>query len=141
MEYLILAAIVSLLFGILFLMSPETLGKWGEAGNRTIMVIDEKLSSIRLLTGLALLILGGFIIWAVAPYGALWYLHLIGIISIFFGILYLAAPDGLKMLSTIFNVVLLSTDEVVLAVRKTIGIILLVAGAYILYSVYYLGAK
>jgi hypothetical protein len=90
---------------------------------------------------LALLILGGFIIWAIVPYGALWYLHLIGVISLFFGILYLAAPDGLKTLSTIFNVVLLSTDEVVLAVRKTVGIILLVAGAYILYSVYYLGAK
>lgn len=141
MEYLILAAIVSLLFGVMFLMSPETLGKWGEASNRTVMVLDEKLSSIRLLTGLALLILGGFIIWAIVPYGALWYLHLIGVISLFFGILYLAAPDGLKTLSTIFNVVLLSTDEVVLAVRKTVGIILLVAGAYILYSVYYLGAK
>lgn len=141
MEYLISAAILSLLFGMLFLMSPEILGKWGEIGNRTIMVLDEKLSSLHLVIGLMLLILGGFIIWAILPYGALWYLHSIGIISLFFGILYLAAPKGLKTLSTIFNVVLLSTDEVVLAARKTAGITLLAAGIYILYSVYYLGAK
>ncbi|MFA4905301.1 MAG: hypothetical protein WC645_02235 [Candidatus Margulisiibacteriota bacterium] len=141
MEYLITSAVLSLLFGMLFLLSPEILGRLGEIGNRTIMVLDEKLTNLHLVTGLALLILGGFIIWAILPYGALWYLHSIGLISLFFGFLYLAAPKGLKTLSTIFNVVLLSTDEVVLAVRKTAGITLLVAGIYILYSIYYLGAK
>lgn len=141
MEYLIFTAILSLLFGILFLLTPETLGRWGEAGNRTILVLDEKLSSVRVFAGGILLLLGLWISWSAFNYSSLWFLHLIGILAIFFGLLYLIAHQGIKTLSTIFNVVLLSTDEVVMAVRQTVGIVLLVAGVYILYAVYYLSGR
>jgi uncharacterized membrane protein HdeD (DUF308 family) len=141
MEYMIFAAIVSLLFGILFLMSPETLGKWGGVSNQTVMVLDEKLSAARTIVGVILLLMGLFISWSAFGYGSLWYLHIIGIIAIFFGLLYLISPQGLKTLSSICNVVLLSTDEVAMASRQIIGIIMLVFGAYMLYAVYYLSGK
>jgi len=142
MSLLVFTGLVSLLFGVLFLMAPETLGRWNEVGNRTIMVLDEKLSPLRTWVGAVLLIAGGFIIWAAFPYSTeLWYLHIIGAIVLFFGLLFIAFPHGLKNLSRIFDTVLLSTDEMILGVRKTLGILLLIAGAYIIYASVYTSGK
>jgi uncharacterized membrane protein HdeD (DUF308 family) len=142
MSLLVFTGLVSLLFGVLFLMSPETLGRWSEVGNRTVMVLDEKLSSIRNWVGAALLIAGAFMVWAAFPYSVeLWYLHVIGVIALFFGLLFIAFPHGLKNLSRIFDTVLLSTDELILGVRKTLGILLLIAGAYIIYASVYTSGK
>jgi len=142
MNLMLFAGLVSLLFGVLFLMSPEILGRWNEISNRTVMVLDEKISPIRTWVGAILLIAGAFIIWAAFPHSAeLWYLHVIGAIVLFFGLLFIAFPHGLNNLSRVFDTVLLSTDEVILGVRKTLGILLLIAGAYIIYASIYTSGK
>jgi len=139
---LMFVGLISLLFGILFLMSPETLGRWSEVGNRTVMVLDEKISPVRNWVGAALLIAGAFMVWAAFPHSVeLWYLHIIGVIALFFGLMFLTYPHGLKNLSRFFDTVLLSTDELILGVRKTLGILLIIAGAYIIYASVYTSGK
>ncbi|MFH2034657.1 MAG: hypothetical protein ABIJ26_08185 [Candidatus Margulisiibacteriota bacterium] len=126
-----------MIFGLLFLLSPATLGKAGEVCNKTLLVLDDSLSKVRVVVGIVLIAAGLLIAWMAYPSGAqLWYLHAIAIIAVFFGVLYLAFPKALTTLSNIFNVILLPTDEILISIRKVVGIILIIASAYMLISSY-----
>jgi len=114
------------------------LGKFGEVGNKTLLVLHEKLSPVRFVIGLALLALGLWILISLFPYPEFWYINIIAALAIFFGLLFLVFPRSLEVLSNIFNTVLLSIDELILAVKKVAGIVLLIAGSYILYNFYYI---
>jgi len=140
MGYLIFAGAVSLLFGLLFLISPEVLTKLGAISNKTILVLDEKISPIKSIVGIILILAGVWMIWTVFPYTDLWYVTVIAVISLFFGFLYVFFPNGLKFLSDICNVILISPeDELLMGARKTVGILLIILGMYIFY-VYYSSA-
>jgi hypothetical protein len=137
---MIFAGICALLFGVLFLMSPDLLGKVGDVANRTVLVLDDKISSMRIAAGVVLIAVGLWMLFMALPYGELWYLNIIAAISMFFGLLFVAVPNGLTSLSNVCNTVMLSTDEIVMAVRKTVGILLIIGGIYMLYAVYYMTA-
>ena len=137
MEYLIFAGLVSFLFGLLFLISPEVLMKMGAVSNRTIMVLDEKISPVKSIVGIVLILAGVFMVWSVYPYNDLWYVTIIAVISLFFGFLFVFFPNGLKFLSDACNMILISPeDELIMGARKTIGILLVILSIYLFY-VYY----
>jgi hypothetical protein len=136
MEFLTFAGAVALLFGVLSLMSREMLISLGNALNRPIVTIDDRLRSIRVPLGVLLLVVGVWNIMIAFGYPQLWYLHLIGIFILFFGLLYLFVPEWLTVISQFLDQILLSTDELFIGTRKTIGVILLLAAVYIFYSVY-----
>ena len=138
MYYLLFSGIVAIVFGLIFLLSVKVLGKFGETGNKTLLVLHEKLSPIRFVVGSILLALGFWILISFFPYPEFWYINIIAALAIFFGLLFLVSPRSLEVLSNIFNTVLLSTDEVVLTIKKIAGIVLLIAGSYILYNFYYI---
>jgi len=140
MEYLIFAGLVSFLFGLLFLISPEVLMKMGAVSNRTIMVLDEKISPVKSIVGIVLILAGVFMVWSVYPYNDLWYVTIIAVISLFFGFLFVFFPNGLKFLSDACNMILISPeDELIMGARKTIGILLVILSIYLFY-VYYSSA-
>jgi hypothetical protein len=139
MTYMVFAGLVSLFFGLLFLLSPEFLAKMGKACNQTLIVLDHKVDPVKGVVGVIFILLGAWILWMVFPYGELWYLNAIAAISLFFGLLFLFFPAGLKFLSDISNTILLSTDDVVMGARKTIGVLLLILCIYIFYASYYSG--
>lgn len=136
MEWLITAGIVSLLTGILLVFSSDTLQKIGEILNKPVASIDGAVMGIRLPAGIALVIVGGWIISVAFGYASLWYLHLIGALILFFGLLYLFLPQWLGIVSRIADQLLLSTDELVLGTRKSFGVVLIVVAIYIFYSAY-----
>ncbi|MFA5113642.1 MAG: hypothetical protein WC529_05025 [Candidatus Margulisiibacteriota bacterium] len=136
MEWLITAGIVSLLTGILLVFSSDTLQKIGEVLNKPIASIDGAVMGIRLPAGIALVIVGGWIISVAFGYTSLWYLHLIGALILFFGLLYLFLPQWLGIVSRVADQLLLSTDELVLGTRKSFGVVLIVVAIYIFYSAY-----
>ena len=73
----------------------------------------------------------------VFPFGSLWYLNIVAFIALFFGLLFLFFPNGLKFLSDISNTMLVSTDDMVMGARKTIGVLLIILSIYIFYAAYY----
>jgi hypothetical protein len=136
MEFLIFTGVVALFFGAISLMSREMLVSLGNALNRPIVSIDDKLRTIRVPLGVILLVVGVWNIMIAFGYPELWYLHLIGIFILFFGLLYLFVPEWLVVISRFLDQVMLSTDELYIGTRKTIGVVLLLAAVYIFYSVF-----
>jgi len=104
--------------------------------NKPLVYLDQKLRSVRLLSGIALVIIGGWIIWVAANYKELWFLNIIGIILIFFGLLYLFLPGWLDQISVVMDKTLLSPDEIVISIRRSLGIIFIIIAIYIFYSAY-----
>ncbi|MBN2058655.1 MAG: hypothetical protein JW782_07650 [Candidatus Saganbacteria bacterium] len=139
MELLLFAGIIALIFGVLSLFSREMLLYLGDALNRPIVSIDDKLKAIRIPLGLVLVVIAGWIISVAFSYPTLWYLHIIGIVILFFGLLYLFVPRWLDHLSRFLDQTMLSTDEILIGLRKAVGIVLMLAAIYIFYSVYLVG--
>ncbi|MFH1347491.1 MAG: hypothetical protein ABIH22_02265 [Candidatus Margulisiibacteriota bacterium] len=136
MEWLITAGIIALILGIFSIFSREMLLNVGAALNKPVVYVDDKLKAVRMPFGVALVVIGGWIISVAFNYPMLWYLHLVGIIILFFGLLYLFVPQWLDVISKFLNQSMLSTDEIIIGTRKTIGVLLILAAIYIFYSVY-----
>ena len=125
-----------LIFGGLFLFSREALLALSAFLNKPLAYVDRGLGAYRMLVGIVLVIIGGWVISVAFSYPELWYLHIIGALVLFFGLLYLFLPGWLDRLSKILDQTLLSTDEAVIGARKSLGIILMVVAIYVFYSAY-----
>ncbi|HVN67107.1 MAG TPA: hypothetical protein VMT55_01955 [Candidatus Sulfotelmatobacter sp.] len=133
MGWIIAAIMIVLVVGLgLLFIGRSQAPAW--ALDQTIAYIDEKISSVRVVAGIVLVIIGGWFISIAFNYAALWYFLPVGLIVIFFGLLYLFLPGWLPLLSKIADQNVFSADEYVYAARKMIGIVLAVAAAgYIIY--------
>lgn len=60
MAVMIIAGVVSLLFGVVFLFAPELLKRWSDQVNRQLAQLDQTLMQHRVGTGLCLLAIGIF---------------------------------------------------------------------------------
>lgn len=70
--YLIAVGMVSLVFGVLFLVSPQTIRNISDKVNRTIGSVDEKLYTLRVGTGVSLIliaILAFFVVYSLSTLG------------------------------------------------------------------------
>lgn len=136
MAYLLTAAIITLLFGLIFLFTPNFLTSLGTVLNRVVLYLDEKLSPVKMLVGIVLILVGAWVMWTVARYPELSYLSALWIICLAFGLLFLFFGNWLSWLSDVSNKVIFSTDDVVVGSRKIFGVILLIASVYIFYAAY-----
>jgi len=132
MEWIITSGIIALIVGVTLLLS-DSLRAIARVLDRTVAYIDDKVSSVRIVAGIVLVILGGWFISIAMNYTSLWFFHLIGVIVLFFGLLYLFLPGWLAVLSRVADQIVFSTDEYVFAARKVIGIIMVIAAGYILF--------
>lgn len=132
------AGILSILFGIILLMSPETLKKLNEFSNRPLFKLDEVIAPFHTTVGVILLIVAAWLLWAMqgASMTEYWYMPVLAVVSLFFGILFLFSKSALKQISQQADKLMLATDDLVLAGRRTIGFLLVVAGVYIVAAVY-----
>ncbi|MBU0574263.1 MAG: hypothetical protein ABIJ26_05540 [Candidatus Margulisiibacteriota bacterium] len=140
MTYTLFAGLVSLIAGLMLLFFPNAMAKTGDALNRVVVNLDEKVSRIRLVMGILLLLAGGLILWQALPLdGQAWYMFVIAVLALFFGLLFLVFPNGLAALSKIFDKMLISTDSLLLTTgRKIAGIILIILAIYQLITVYFM---
>ena len=88
-EWLVTAGVILLIFGFLLIFSRNALVVLGAILNAPVATIDEKLKSYRILAGVVLVVIGGWLISVAFGYPSLWYLHIMGVIVLFFGLLYL----------------------------------------------------
>jgi hypothetical protein len=136
MGWLLASGIVSFLAGTVFLFSEKGMSRLSIVLGQTVVYLDGSLNSIRVPLGVGLVVAGGWLISIAFSYASLWYLHIIGATSLFFGLLYLFLPNWLAVFSKIADQVLFSVDEVILGARKSFGAILIIAASYIFYAVY-----
>jgi len=135
MDYLWFCALVSLVFGLLFLASPQALGTLGEVFNAALFVLNGQTMRFRVWIGIAFLVIAAWFFYVGLGTPA-WYLTVCWIVTLAFGLLYLLLPGWLSWLSKASNALLLSTDELALGWRRVIGIALIVASVYIFYGIY-----
>jgi hypothetical protein len=135
MSYLLFCALVSLIFGLLFLASPEVLGTMGTVFNAGLYTLDSGIMRYRVWLGIILLAVGAWIFYIGLQFTA-WYIVFSWIVALAFGLLFLLLPGWLTWLSKASNALLVSTDELALGWRRVIGVALVVAGIYIFYGIF-----
>lgn len=136
MGYLLALALISLVFGLILLFMPNLLMRLGEVCNKIILFLDEKLQPVRIWVGIVLILIGGWLLYVAIQYPELSYLNAVWLICLGFGLLFLFFSNWLTWLSNVSNKVIFSTDDVVIGSRKIVGVVLLIASFYILYSAY-----
>jgi hypothetical protein len=136
MEWLIAAGIISLLVGTVLVFSSETLKVIGDFVNKPLGQIDDALRSVRLPAGIALVIVGGWMVSVSLAYPEFWYLYLISITVIAFGLFYLFLGQWLDGVARAADQPLLLTDTLELKAGRLFGIVLVVLALYIFCSVY-----
>jgi hypothetical protein len=135
MSYLWFCALVSLVFGLLLLASPEVMGSLGSVLNSALFVLNGQTMRYRVGIGIVLLVVSAWVFYIGLQYPA-WYLTATWIVALVFGLLYLLLPGWLNWLSKASNALLVSTDDLVIGWRRVIGIVLIVTGIYIVYGIF-----
>jgi len=135
MDYLWFCAVFSLVFGLLFLASPEVLGTLGTVFNVALFVLNGQTMRYRVWIGLVLLVIAAWVLYVGLRVPA-WYLTATWIVALAFGLLYLLLPDWLRWLSKASDAMLVSTDDLLNGWRRVIGVILIVAAAYMFYGIF-----
>lgn len=133
LSYIVLIGILALFFGLFLLLSPRLVGNLEEFFGKTIIVLDEKLDPVKPWVGVALLLIGAWIMYVGLQYPD-GYLTTVWLVCLVFGLLFLFLPKGLSWLSRLANLVLFSTRESVMSVRKIVGVVLVVVGVYLIYT-------
>ncbi|MFH1347492.1 MAG: hypothetical protein ABIH22_02270 [Candidatus Margulisiibacteriota bacterium] len=136
MGYLLTFAIVTLVFGLILLFTPNFLMRLGDICNRVILYLDNLLAPFKVWVGLILLVAGAWILYVVIRYPEITNLDAVWVISLAFGLLYLFFPNWLSWLSQVSNKIIFSTDDVVIGARKIVGVVLLIVSIYIFYGAY-----
>lgn len=137
MGYLIAAGVIVLVVGLLLVLFKGFCEGTCKGLDKVVLVLDDVLNPFRILVGLILLLIGGWILYLAAmvvpEFG---WLHPIWVILVLFGLIFLLSPHWLARISKVANKSIFSTEELVRRSGRIIGIIFILAGLYIFYTVY-----
>ncbi|MFA6170438.1 MAG: hypothetical protein WCW67_05390 [Candidatus Margulisiibacteriota bacterium] len=135
MDWLLLIAAVSLLFGFFFIWG-DWLVKLKEYLEEPVGSIDDKMLSARNLVGLVLILIGAWVIYEAIVYPQLWLFYVVGLLLLVFAGLYLFSPKTLTKLSAVSDRIVLPIDTIVMRMKKFIGVLLILAAGYLFYAAY-----
>jgi hypothetical protein len=133
MWFLLISGILGLGLGLLLIFLPYLLKVISRATDWTVISIEDSTLPARLMTGLAQILIGLWLLQASRTYTELWALSYIGIMALVFGVLLIFFHKFLIKLNDWGNTVLFSEAEVGVWQRIIYGIIILLMGFYILY--------
>jgi hypothetical protein len=130
--YLFISGLVSLIFGILFLIAPARFWeRFGTVVNRPVLQVERKIRPYNFPVGFIFLIIGTWLIFLVLGEPEFWYLHIFGIVLVLVGLLYIFVPDWLLWLSSMSGKEIITFDEIAIASRISLGIVLILVSIYI----------
>lgn len=136
MVYLIIPGILGLLFGLILLISPNSLNGVSVFFDKVLFTFEEKLYPYKRWIGIFWIIAAAWLFYLSIRYPELSLLHPLWILALFFAILYLFLPNWLAWLSNVLNRNVLPTDRYVRGFCKVVGILFLIVSVYILYVAY-----
>ena len=131
MIFILVVGIVSLVFGLLLLVSPDTILTLERKLNQVYMT-DSMFIKYRMPYGVGLLAAAAFMLHTYNS-TPIFYILAIGILSLVFGILLIISPGTILKLERKANQVYM-TDSFFLTYRVPIGAMLLVAAVFMLYT-------
>lgn len=142
MDYLMVAAIMALVFGAILLFTPSFFQNICLVCDRVLFKLDEKLEPYKNSVGIVFLMVAGWFFYMALKYPAIaLMLHPIWIIVLIFGLLYLFLPDWLVRISEVTNRNILPTDKYIMGACRIAGTILLIMSVYIFHAAYILSRR
>ena len=135
--YLFISGITSLIFGILFLIAPPRF--WERVGNlfnKPVLYVESRLRVFNFPVGFLFLILGTWLVFLAIEDPGIWYFFIAGIIFVLLGLLYIFIPDWLLWISNLSGKVVVFFDQVAIASRTSLGIVLILASIYIFFKLF-----
>jgi uncharacterized membrane protein YecN with MAPEG domain len=135
--YLLISGITSLIFGILFLVAPTRF--WERIGNffnKPVLFVENKLRAYNFAAGFIFLILGTWLIFLALEDSQIWFIYLIGAAFVIFGLLYIFTPNWLVWISNMSGKVIIAFDQVAIASRTSLGVVLILAAVYIFFKLF-----
>ena len=136
MTYLIVAGIIAVLAGLYMLIAPIFFKNFCCVVDKIIFILDEQVQKIKLIVGIVLLGVAGWVFYLSLNPEIGQILHPVWVIALVFGLLSLFFPKWLESLSKLANKSIFPTDQYVLGSSKVIGLLLLLSAVYIFYMVY-----
>ena len=136
MSYLMILGLMILIAGIFMFFFPNLCGYSSKVFDRVVFVLDDKLHSYRILVGLFLLAVGGWMLYLTIVYSEYVGLHPVWVILVIFGLLFIFLPHWLASISDWANKTIFRTDQFVRRTCKSIGLALILAGIFVLYRVF-----
>jgi len=136
MTLLLIVGTLSVLFGLILLIYPSGLISLYKAADQIVVMVDEALKKQRIVTGLLLLAVAGWIGYLSFVMAEAAVLHPIWMIALAFGLMYLLAPGWLKSLSQMLDSSVFNTNDYVMSRAKSFGLFFIIAGLYILVAIY-----
>ena len=136
MTLLLIVGTLSVLFGLILLIYPSGLISLYKAADQIVVMVDEALKKQRIVTGLLLLAVAGWIGYLSFVMAEAAVLHPIWMIALAFGLMYLLAPGWLKSLSQMLDSGVFNTNDYVMSRAKSFGLFFIIAGLYILVAIY-----
>ncbi|KPJ67961.1 hypothetical protein AMJ44_07015 [candidate division WOR-1 bacterium DG_54_3] len=135
--YLLISGITSLIFGILFLIAPT--GFWERIGNffnKPVLFVESQLRAYNFAAGFIFLILGTWLIFLALEDSQIWFLYVIGAAFVIFGLLYIFTPNWLVRFSNLSGRVIITFDQIAIASRTSLGVVLILAAVYIFFKLF-----
>jgi hypothetical protein len=136
MLWILASGAIALVTGLIFLFPSSLVRTFSNLFNRMIADVDKELYHVRIVAGIILILVATWLVLTGMAYPSLGYLGYIGGIIIFFGVLYLVLPGWLGPISGVADHVLLTVDDYVIAARRPIGVLLILASIYIFYMIF-----
>ncbi|MFC1540525.1 hypothetical protein ACFL4J_00640 [Candidatus Margulisiibacteriota bacterium] len=129
---LLISGVVSLVFGIMFLVAPA--GFWQKFTglfNKPVLLVEGGLRAYNFPAGFIFLVLGTWLIFLVIADPVLWFFHIVGVAFVVAGLLYIFVPDWLVWLSSVSGKEIITFDQVAIASRTSLGVVLILVSIYI----------
>lgn len=138
MIYLIVSGIVAVAAGVMILIADLIFFRFCSVMDKLMIDLDAWLKPFRQFTGAVLLLTGAVLSWQAFNYTEYWQLHAIWPVALIFGVLFIWLPDLLDKLSERANRVVFPTKERLQGFCKLVGSLLILSGAYILVTAYFI---
>lgn len=133
MVYLIVAAVLSLVFGVLCLITPASF--WSRLNsffNKSVVNLEDRMHGVNaFLIGVACVMLGIWIVYVALKLVELQLFYYLGSAIIIIGLILIFAPVWLLWISKESGREILSVDKYLESSRISLGIILILAAVYI----------
>jgi hypothetical protein len=131
--YITIAGLVSLIFGILFLLAPVSFwSRMSNFMNRPVVDIEDRLRHVKSpLMGIIFLMVGVWVIYTALKFVDLWFFHILGSLIVIIGLIYIFIPSWILRISQASGQQILTMDKVAITSRMSFGIMLILASIYI----------
>ncbi len=139
---LIVTGIISLIFGLILILTPKFLAKISVLFDRIVFKLDEKLESYKFSLGVILVMVAIWMIYMSFRYPSMARLmQVFWITALVFGLLYMFFPKWLSILSDVSDREVFVINGYIRGYSKVIGIILVFASIYMFCTAFSLAVR